>query len=137
MRWVGERARRYDSCLVTFDLFVYAKSRSRKMDMEYIAAGANRHPSCADWSGDLLAYGSGRNVALWRPHVSSGFLLPYVHGFICQSLFWAWLWKRGRLGISECKFTSSNEFFMRRGGTVILFTDWHTGQRPEWKSRCT
>jgi elongator complex protein 2 len=40
------------------------------MDTEYIAAGANRHPSCADWHEEILAYGSGRNVALWRPHVS-------------------------------------------------------------------
>lgn len=40
----------------------------------YIAAGANRHPSAADWfddadGGGLLAFGSGRNIALWRPQV--------------------------------------------------------------------
>lgn len=40
---------------------------------EYIAAGANRHPSAADWYGGpdgeggngLLAFGSGRNIAVW------------------------------------------------------------------------
>jgi elongator complex protein 2 len=41
------------------------------MQAEYISAGANRHPATADWccsSGlgeGLLAYGSGRNVAIW------------------------------------------------------------------------
>lgn len=35
--------------------------------VEYIASGGNRHPSTADWSEDLLAYGSGHNIALWRP----------------------------------------------------------------------
>jgi hypothetical protein len=39
------------------------------MKMGYIAAGANRHPAVADWAGELLAFGSGRNIALWRPHV--------------------------------------------------------------------
>lgn len=34
---------------------------------EYIAAGGNRHPAAADWAGNLLAYGSGKNIALWRP----------------------------------------------------------------------
>lgn len=49
------------------------------IESEYIAAGANRHPSAADWvclegdgggGGDgLLAFGSGRNVAVWRDEV--------------------------------------------------------------------
>ncbi|KAH9221146.1 RNA polymerase-like protein II Elongator subunit [Leptodontidium sp. 2 PMI_412] len=36
---------------------------------EYLAAGANRHPSAADWDvlSGLLAYGADRNVALWQP----------------------------------------------------------------------
>lgn len=34
---------------------------------DYIAAGGNRHPAAADWNGDLLAYGSGNNVAIWKP----------------------------------------------------------------------
>ncbi|KAE9374373.1 RNA polymeras-like protein II Elongator subunit [Stipitochalara longipes BDJ] len=35
---------------------------------EYLAAGANRHPSTADWDvSGLLAYGADRNVALWQP----------------------------------------------------------------------
>ena len=38
---------------------------------EYISAGGNRHPAAADWDpfSDLLAYGSDRNVALWKPLV--------------------------------------------------------------------
>ncbi|KAI4718419.1 WD40 repeat-like protein [Aureobasidium sp. EXF-10727] len=35
--------------------------------LEYIAAGGNRHPCAADWTEELLAYGSGHNIALWRP----------------------------------------------------------------------
>lgn len=32
---------------------------------EYLAAGANRHPSAADWDiSGLLAFGADRNVAL-------------------------------------------------------------------------
>ncbi|KAI4154186.1 MAG: hypothetical protein LQ341_000398 [Variospora aurantia] len=36
---------------------------------DYIAAGGNRHPAAADWDANsgLLAYGSDRNVALWKP----------------------------------------------------------------------
>ncbi|EKD13555.1 WD domain-containing protein [Drepanopeziza brunnea f. sp. 'multigermtubi' MB_m1] len=35
---------------------------------DYLAAGANRHPSAADWdTAGLLAYGADRNVALWQP----------------------------------------------------------------------
>jgi elongator complex protein 2 len=48
------------------------------IETEYITAGANRHPSTADWvdlDGDgvdglgILAFGSGRNVAVWRAEV--------------------------------------------------------------------
>ncbi|KAG4419777.1 hypothetical protein IFR04_007087 [Cadophora malorum] len=40
---------------------------------EYLAAGANRHPSAADWDvlSGLLAYGADRNVALWYPQDES------------------------------------------------------------------
>ena len=36
---------------------------------DYFAAGGNRHPTAADWdtASGVLAYGAGRNVALWRP----------------------------------------------------------------------
>ncbi|CZR58957.1 related to ELP2-29 kDa subunit of elongator and elongating RNA polymerase II holoenzyme [Phialocephala subalpina] len=35
---------------------------------EYLAAGANRHPSAADWDiSGLLAFGADRSVALWQP----------------------------------------------------------------------
>ena len=37
------------------------------IETEYLAAGGNRHPSAADWQDDLLAYGSGSNIALWHP----------------------------------------------------------------------
>ena len=42
--------------------------------VEYIAAGGNRHPSAADWDieSGLMAFGSGRNIALWRPLVLCG-----------------------------------------------------------------
>lgn len=37
---------------------------------EYLAAGGNRHPAAADWDDTgLLAFGSDRNTALWRPEV--------------------------------------------------------------------
>ncbi|KAF8859623.1 WD40 repeat-like protein [Acephala macrosclerotiorum] len=39
-----------------------------QLGAEYLAAGANRHPSTADWDvSGLLAFGTDRNVALWRP----------------------------------------------------------------------
>ncbi|KAB8291590.1 hypothetical protein EYC80_006390 [Monilinia laxa] len=39
-----------------------------KIAPEYLAAGANRHPSAADWDeSGLLAYGTDRNIALWYP----------------------------------------------------------------------
>ncbi|KAI4207348.1 MAG: hypothetical protein LQ346_000597 [Caloplaca aetnensis] len=36
---------------------------------KYVAAGGNRHPAAADWDLEtgILAYGSDRNVALWKP----------------------------------------------------------------------
>ena len=37
------------------------------MNIDYIAAGGNRHPSAADWAPGLLAFGAGHNVALWDP----------------------------------------------------------------------
>ncbi|CAD0081498.1 unnamed protein product [Aureobasidium vineae] len=39
--------------------------------LEYIAAGGNRHPCAADWTEELLAYGSGHNIAIWRPEINS------------------------------------------------------------------
>jgi len=43
-----------------------------KMDvkMDYMAAGGNRHPSAADWASELLAFGTGNNIALWNPEDS-------------------------------------------------------------------
>jgi elongator complex protein 2 len=35
--------------------------------LEYVAAGGNRHPSAADWAPGLLAFGAGINIALWNP----------------------------------------------------------------------
>ena len=35
--------------------------------LEYIAVGGNRHPSAADWAPGLLAFGAGKNIALWDP----------------------------------------------------------------------
>ncbi|QIW94491.1 hypothetical protein AMS68_000009 [Peltaster fructicola] len=35
--------------------------------LRYITTGGNRHPSAADWSNELLAYGAGNNIALWNP----------------------------------------------------------------------
>jgi len=37
---------------------------------DYQAAGANRHPSAADWDkSGILAFGADRNIALWQPQV--------------------------------------------------------------------
>lgn len=38
---------------------------------EYLAAGGNKHPAAADWdvTSGVLAYGTDRNVALWKPVV--------------------------------------------------------------------
>jgi hypothetical protein len=48
-----------------------------QIETEYLAAGGNRHPSAADWDiSGLLAFGANRNVALWRPQVSSS--LPWI-----------------------------------------------------------
>ena len=35
------------------------------IDLEYIAAGGNRHPAAADWNGSLFAFGAGKNIAVW------------------------------------------------------------------------
>ena len=35
--------------------------------LEFIAAGGNLHPSAADWTPNLLAFGAGTNIALWNP----------------------------------------------------------------------
>jgi hypothetical protein len=41
-----------------------------ELNAEYLAAGANRHPSAADWDvSGILAFGTDRNIALWRPQV--------------------------------------------------------------------
>ena len=50
-----------------------------KADARYYAAGGNRHPSAADWDTKtgLLAYGAGRNLAIWEPQVGGKCLLPY------------------------------------------------------------
>lgn len=41
------------------------------IENRYISAGGNRHPSAADWDHDAgsIAFGSDRNIALWKPHV--------------------------------------------------------------------
>ncbi|KAL9121725.1 MAG: hypothetical protein Q9187_001719 [Circinaria calcarea] len=46
-----------------------ADAGSMEVTTEYIAAGGNRHPAAADWDSisGLVAFGSDRNVALWRP----------------------------------------------------------------------
>ena len=58
------------------------------LQTEYIAAGANRHPSAADWYGPggggdgLLAFGSGRNIAVWRPEVR-GLIFFFFFFLLC------------------------------------------------------
>jgi hypothetical protein len=44
-----------------------------RAETSYLASGANRHPSAADWDSisGILAYGADRNVVLWRPQVRS------------------------------------------------------------------
>lgn len=32
--------------------------------LTHIAAGGNRHPAAADWKGNVLAFGSGKNIAV-------------------------------------------------------------------------
>lgn len=34
---------------------------------KFAAAGGNRHPNAADWYDDILAFGSGKNIAIWNP----------------------------------------------------------------------
>lgn len=42
--------------------------RTSPMEVNYLAAGANRHPATADWNeSGVLAYGANNNIALWRP----------------------------------------------------------------------
>lgn len=38
-----------------------------RLRQDYLAAGGNRHPSSADWVSGLLAFGAGKNIALWNP----------------------------------------------------------------------
>ena len=42
-----------------------------QVSVKYLTAGGNRHPSAADWdpASGIVAFGSDRNVALWRPLV--------------------------------------------------------------------
>lgn len=55
-------------------------------ECSYLAAGANRHPSAADWDvlSGLLAFGADRNVAIWRPQVSPETLFAIVLTFSGQ-----------------------------------------------------
>lgn len=39
---------------------------------EFLFAGGNRHPSAGDWYGDYLAFGSGKNIAIWDPRTKRG-----------------------------------------------------------------
>jgi elongator complex protein 2 len=43
-----------------------------EVSADYLSAGGNRHPSAAAWDSEsgLLAFGSGRNIALWSPLVN-------------------------------------------------------------------
>ena len=42
-----------------------------EIGIDYLAAGANRHPAAADWDAvsGLLAFGADRNIAIWNPLV--------------------------------------------------------------------
>jgi hypothetical protein len=52
-----------------------------RLNAEYLAAGANRHPSAADWDENgILAFGADRNVALWAPQVRIEFQLSFKNG---------------------------------------------------------
>jgi len=44
-------------------------------NVDLLAAGGTRHPSAADWdaSSGILAFGAGRNVAVWRPTDTENF----------------------------------------------------------------
>lgn len=37
------------------------------VNLAFTAAGGNRHPAAADWNDDLLAFGSGKNIAVYSP----------------------------------------------------------------------
>ena len=47
--------------------------------LDYTAIGGNRHPAAADWDPvtGIVAFGSGNNIAIWRPVVSGGYLIPF------------------------------------------------------------
>lgn len=42
-----------------------------QLSQRHISAGGNRHPAAADWKHDLFVFGSGKNVAIWRPEQST------------------------------------------------------------------
>jgi elongator complex protein 2 len=48
------------------DKFMTMTERRSDVNLDFIAAGGNRHPSAADWASHLLAFGSGNNIALWN-----------------------------------------------------------------------
>ena len=51
------------------------------MEVDYLAAGANRHPATADWNeSGVLAYGANNNIALWRPQNTES---QGVYDFLC------------------------------------------------------
>lgn len=41
------------------------------VEVNFIAAGGNRNPTAADWdtTSGLLAFGAGKNIAIWDPSV--------------------------------------------------------------------
>ena len=51
----------------SYDNLFHIMTTDGKPQLEYVAAGGNRHPSAADWAPGLLAFGAGINVALWNP----------------------------------------------------------------------
>lgn len=57
--------------LTTLQETEYVELPMTTTTIEYIATGGNRHPSAADWSVSLLAYGAGNNIALWNPEDGS------------------------------------------------------------------
>lgn len=51
---------------------------------DYLAAGGNRHPAAADWSDSgVLAFGSDRNIALWRPEVRAIMMHTFLIYHFC------------------------------------------------------
>ena len=46
------------------------KMEEASIGIEYLAVGANRHTSVADWSKDgLVAFGADSNIEIWQPTV--------------------------------------------------------------------